>query len=115
MLIRKHLQIHSENLTLRITRRILTVGGRRATMSMRLQISADTGFLRVRAMGKFSLVEAKRAFMEMLEAIARTEIAKVLFDGRGLEGNPEFIERFYYGEFVARGVASSLDSRTGFP
>jgi hypothetical protein len=77
------------------------------TMSMVLQISAESGFLRVQAMGEFSLVEAKRTFMEMLEAVPRNRVDKVLFDGRGLKGNPKFIERFYYAEFAAHAVATS--------
>jgi len=41
----------------------------------------------------------------MLEAVARNKVGKVLFDGRGLAGNPKIMERFYYGEFAAQAVA----------
>ena len=34
-------------------------------MSMFLEISAESGFLHVKAMGEFSLVEAKRTFIEV--------------------------------------------------
>jgi hypothetical protein len=54
--------------------------------------------------GDFSLEEAQRTFSEILEAVARSKVEKVLFDGRGLAGNPELMERFYYGEFVAETV-----------
>jgi hypothetical protein len=74
-------------------------------MSMKLEIFAESGFLNVVAMGIYSLVEAKRTFIEMLEAVARNKVEKVLFDGRGLTGNPKFMERFYYGEFAAQSVA----------
>jgi hypothetical protein len=70
-------------------------------MSMKLEICPESGFLRVRAAGVFSLGEAKRTFLEMLEAVARHNARKVLFDGRGLVGAPETMERFYYGEFAA--------------
>jgi hypothetical protein len=76
-------------------------------MSMKLEICPESGFLRVRAAGVFSLVEAKRTFLEMLEAVARHNVVKVLFDGRGLVGAPEAMERFYYGEFAARAVGQS--------
>jgi hypothetical protein len=72
---------------------------------MILEISAESGFLHVGAVGKFSLVEAKRTFIEMLEAVARNKVGKVLFNGRGLVGNPKLMERFYYGEFAAQAVA----------
>jgi hypothetical protein len=74
-------------------------------MGMNLEISAEPGFLHVGAKGTYSLQEAKRTFLEMLEAVARNRAGKVLFDGRGLAGNPKFMERFYYGEFAAQSVA----------
>ena len=45
-------------------------------MSMILEMSADSEFLRVNAMGKFSLVEAKRTFKEMLEAVHETRLVR---------------------------------------
>jgi hypothetical protein len=74
-------------------------------MGMILKISAESVFLRVGATGDFSLVEAKRTFIETLEAVARNKVEKVLFDGRGLAGDPKIMERFFYGEFAARSVA----------
>lgn len=61
----------------------------------------ESGLLRVDATGEFSLEEAGRAFLEMLEAVDRYQAKKVLFDGRTLKGNPDYVERFYYGEFAA--------------
>jgi hypothetical protein len=78
-------------------------------MSMKLEVCPESGFLRVSAAGKFSIGEAKRTFLEMLEAVAQYKVKKVLFDGRGLAGKPETMERFYYGEFVARAVAEFAD------
>ena len=73
-------------------------------MSMMLKISTEPGFLRATVTGDFSLPEAKRTFIEILEAVARSKVEKVLFDGQELSGNPEFMERFYYGEFTAETV-----------
>ena len=82
-------------------------------MSMMLKISPESGFLRASVTGKFSLAEAKRTFIEIIEAVAQSKVRKVLIDGRGLTGNPEIMQRFYYaafaaetvGEFTARGVS----------
>ena len=74
-------------------------------MNMVLQMSAESGCLRVEASGKFSLAEAKSKFLEILEAVERHKAGKVLFDGRGLKGNLGTIERFYYGAFAARAAA----------
>jgi hypothetical protein len=45
----------------------------------------------------------------MLEAVARHKVKKVLFDGRKLTGEPETMERFYYGEFAAKAVVRFAD------
>jgi hypothetical protein len=74
-------------------------------MSMALQMSADqSGVLNVNATGKFSLEEAERTFVEMISTAMQHRVAKVFFDGRAIEGNPHFMERFYYGEFAAQTV-----------
>src|SRR5437879_5076327 len=70
-------------------------------MSMALQMSAESGALHVRATGKFSLAEAERTFVEMISAVAQHKVDKVFFEGRGVEGNPKVMERFYFGEFAA--------------
>ncbi len=74
-------------------------------MSMMLKIAAKSGYLHVDATGQFSLEEAERTFIEMLEAVARNKVGKVLFDGRELEGEPKFMERFFYSQFAAENVA----------
>jgi hypothetical protein len=78
-----------------------------------LDIRLESGFLNVAAMGEFSLQEAERTFLEMLEAVARYKVEKVLIDGRRLTGAPETMERFYYGEFAADSVFKFRD-RGGF-
>ena len=72
---------------------------------MSLEIHPESDILNVAAAGKFSLSEAKRTFLEMLEAAAEHQTRKVLIDGRKLTGKPEVIERFYYGAFAAQTVA----------
>ncbi len=83
-------------------------------MSMKLEICSEPGFLTVRAVGEFSLEEAGRTFLEMLEEVVRHNVTKVLFDGRGIVGEPKTIERFYYGEFAARAVAAAAARFTQF-
>ena len=73
---------------------------------MILKMSVEDGFLRVDATGEFSLHEAQQTFLEILEAVARAKVKKVLMDGRRLNGEPTIMERFYYGEFAANSVAS---------
>jgi hypothetical protein len=75
-------------------------------MSMLLEIHPESSLLNVGAKGEFSLREAKRTFLEMLEAVALHKTKKVLFDGRKLTGKPETMERFYYGEFAAQSIAN---------
>jgi hypothetical protein len=70
-------------------------------MSMMLKISAELGLLRASITGNFSLAEAKKTFIEILEAVGRNKVEKVLVDGRGITGNPNTMERFDYGEFIA--------------
>ena len=69
------------------------------------EIRPDSDLLRVSMTGKFSLEEAKRTFLETMEAVALHRTKRVLLDGRTLTGNPRTIERFYYGEFAAQTVA----------
>jgi hypothetical protein len=71
---------------------------------MLLAIRVEPGLLNVVATGRFSLKEAKRTFLQMLDAVALHKSKTVLFDGRELIGKPEIMERFYYGEFAAQSV-----------
>jgi hypothetical protein len=80
-------------------------------MSILQKMHFESGLLKVDARGDFSLEEAKRAFLEMLEAVAQYKAEKVLFDGRNLKGKPERIERFYYGYFAATETYRLMDKR----
>ena len=81
------------------------------TMGMILKMHVEAGCLCVAAIGEFSLAEAKRAFLEVLDAVARHKMEKVLLDGRELAGEPATMARFYYGEFAAQAVAMSAKRR----
>jgi hypothetical protein len=73
---------------------------------MILSISAGAGLLRVTVTGEFALAEAQRAFLEILEAVTRHSTAKILIDGRELQGEPTTIQRFLFSEFAAHAVVS---------
>ncbi|MDZ7598144.1 MAG: hypothetical protein U5J82_07610 [Desulfobacterales bacterium] len=75
---------------------------------MMLEIRAEAGLLRATATGEFSMEEAKRTFLEVLDAVAHHRAEKILLDGRELKGEPKTIERFLYGSFAAHAVATHL-------
>ena len=50
-------------------------------MSLQQKMHFESGLLTVDASGEFSLEEAKRAFREMLAAVAQYQAEKILFDG----------------------------------
>ena len=81
-------------------------------MTLRQKMRPDGDLLTVSAMGDFSLEEANRMFLEMMEAVALHGTKRVLFDGRIITGNPGTIERLFYGEFAAAAV-SKYHARTG--
>jgi hypothetical protein len=74
-------------------------------MAMTLEITADSELLHVVASGRFSTDDAERATIEMLDALARHQVEKILFDARKVSGAPDTIQRFLYGDFAARAVA----------
>jgi hypothetical protein len=73
---------------------------------MKLDMKAEGGLLEVVATGRFTLEKAKRAFVEMLDAVALHGTGKVHLDGRTVVGNPKTIERFLYSEFAADTIAA---------
>lgn len=70
-------------------------------MSLLQEIQFKAGLITVQVRGQFSLKEAKRTFLEILEAVAKYKAEEVLIDGRNVKGKPYLIDRFYYGEFAA--------------
>jgi hypothetical protein len=71
---------------------------------MDLSTNNSSDLLYASLSGEFSLDEAKRTFLQILEGVERFEVKKVLVDGRAITGHPTTMERFYYGEFVAHAV-----------
>jgi hypothetical protein len=84
-------------------------------MSILQEMHFESGVLKVDVRGEFSLQEAKRTFLEMLEAVSRYRAEKVLLDGRTLKGKPEDLERFYYGEFAAEETIRLLKEHGSAP
>ena len=75
---------------------------------MKANISARPENLHVVVSGEFSLDEAKRTFLEMLDGVQKYGIRKVLLDGRDITGEPLLIERFYYGQFAADNISTLI-------
>ena len=75
----------------------------------------ESGLLRVVVTGEFSLEEAKRNFQEVLGAVVQYRATKVLLDGGTMKGNPEAVERFYYGDFAAKETMRLLKEHGIFP
>jgi hypothetical protein len=73
---------------------------------MVLDIRPADNYLHVVVSGEFSLTEAQRAFLQILESVSRLEADKVLVDGRKLTGDPKTLERFDYAEFTTRALAA---------
>ncbi|HEX3229416.1 MAG TPA: hypothetical protein VHQ95_10645 [Pyrinomonadaceae bacterium] len=74
-------------------------------MGMLIKVTAEPRYLRVISSGHFTLAEAERTFLQVIDAVALHKTDKVLFDGRDVIGEPTIIQRFYYGDFAARIVA----------
>ena len=83
----------------------------------RLQrISAEAGLLRAIVAGDFSIDEAKKGFVEILDTAGRHRTKKILVDGREVKGEPELIHRFIYSTFAAGEVAKYVvEHRVGSP
>ena len=73
---------------------------------MLIRITAEARFLHVIAGGHFTMAEAERTFLEVIDAVAIHKAVKVIFDGRGVIGEPTIIQRFYYSNFAAHTVAT---------
>ena len=78
-------------------------------MEIALRVDGGRRLLCVTYSGEFSLAEAEATFPQILEALVKEKLAKVLVDGRQLVGEPEPLERFYYGRYVADAVAQTVN------
>jgi hypothetical protein len=77
-------------------------------MGMTLRIRAESNLIRATVKGEFSLEEAERNFLEIMESVAQQKAEKVLLDARELRGSPRTIHRFYLGKLAAREVVRYL-------
>lgn len=80
---------------------------------MKLTISIESGFIVARASGEFSLAEAKRIFLELLDTTEKHGLQKILFDGREITREPTDMERFGYAEYAAKSVAVFMQCNRG--
>lgn len=86
-----------------------------ALMSIQQHMQFQSGLLNVVASGEFSLEDAKQAFREILAAVAKYKAEKILFDAQNVKGQPEDLERFFYGEFAARETRKIVDEHKIMP
>jgi len=78
-------------------------------MSLTVKITVNPNVVYAYTEGEFDLEDGKRTFLEIVDAVIACQCEKLLFDGRGITGNPETVERFYYGEFVAGAFRRPVD------
>jgi len=78
-------------------------------MDMTVRVTASSNILYVVAGGEFTIDDARRVFVEVVDEVIANQSEKILFDGRSISGNPEIIERFFYGEFTAISVKRPLE------
>ena len=78
-------------------------------MDLTISIDTDRKLLCASYSGQFSLREAEITFHDILNALVESELKKVLVDGRELIGDPEPLERFFYGKYVADAVAQTIN------
>jgi len=77
-----------------------------------LKVDFERQLLQVVYSGIFSLPDAEANFQDVLANVVEHKLKKVLIDGRQVVGNPEPLERFYYGKYVAEAVLQTVN-RTG--
>jgi hypothetical protein len=78
-------------------------------LELSFRADLERHLLRVTYSGEFSIREAEATFQEILEAIVKNRLRKVLIDGRQVIGDPEPLERFYYGKYVADAVNQTIN------
>jgi len=77
-----------------------------------IKVDQERRLLQVVYSGLFTLPDAEANFQDILAAVVEHKLKKVLIDGRQVVGNPEPLERFYYGKYVAEAVMQTVN-RTG--
>ena len=77
-----------------------------------IKVDQERRLLQVVYSGSFLLPDAEAHFQDIMANVVEHKLKKVLVDGRQLVGNPEPLERFYYGKYVAETVMQTVN-RTG--
>ena len=81
---------------------------------MKTSIHVEGELLKAELAGTFALADAMDSFRQVVESIAVHHPRIVLMDARDVAGHIKPLERFCYGEFVAK-ETSSLPGRGVFP
>ena len=79
------------------------------TLAITLRVDHVRRLLCVVYSGPFDLSQAQQTFQDILAAMVKHKLKKVLVDGRQIIGDPEPLERFYYGRYVAHAVAQTIN------
>lgn len=80
---------------------------------MKLTIITEPDVVVAQVSGEFSLPEAKRVFLELLDTTEKNGLQKILFDGREITTAPTDMERFGYAEYAAKSVAVFMQRNRG--
>ena len=78
-------------------------------MEITLRVDLEHQLLHVTYIGQFSLAAAEETFQQLLDALVKDKLRKVLIDGRQIVGDPEPLERFYYGKYAADAVSQTIN------
>ena len=73
-------------------------------MGMTFKATPSDDFLFVEVAGEFSLDDATRIFGSVIDLVEANDARNVLFDGRGIVGEPTAIERYFYAAFASDSV-----------
>jgi len=79
-------------------------------MTLSIELDATRKLLLAIYSGEFTLAEAQVTFHDILDALMEHKLRKVLVDGRQIDGDPEPLERFFYGKYVADAVTQMVNS-----
>ena len=78
-------------------------------LEITLRVDLEHQLLHVTYIGQFSLAAAEETFQQLLDALVKDKLRKVLIDGRQIVGDPEPLERFYYGKYAADAVSQTIN------
>ena len=80
-------------------------------MSLKISFESRGSYLYVSAEGQFDLDTAKQHFLEIIEAVVKHNLDKILFDYRMVEGIEKMttIERFNYAEYCVQNLNKAMN------